>query len=449
MATPHPNDLDFEDIQALQDDQLVLPQVAGGKRKVSAAFLTPPASDISSSSSSSATSTASVRFRNIATASGTFDLPDRIESVAAVEWCGFAPNAAFELYSRYANRPDPQNNPDEVIDYMLADILSADRRNELSPAESMNRMGLSVMTQAAIMDPLHEDVRGTETITSWVLETISINWKTLLHLKSKLKAAAVRSRAKKKPKINVGAVFPPQQQQQAPSPSHTATVQSTLADLSMEHNLPRAHVAVVTAPPAELPNHVVLYKAKAAVEMEEWINEDGRVRIGGLLTYGGGDFNPELPAYYWTREKATADQYHKFATRRCPYSEIWMIQVQLPESFIDSLRTRELWYGHDWKEFVWYCRKKKIPPSKYDEYCNPGGVDLIKGHVCKTKSCFITNVDRNVVQSFLNEGNLLYNPGGQKSTQWAFVQTDSSARFAREIKGKIHIEVTPSASVDK
>ena len=72
--------------------------------------------------------------------------------------------------------------------------------------------------------------------------------------------------------------------------------------------------------------------------MDDFLDEDGNVVISHLQTYSGGDFNWINPGYYWTLERPTAQQYHDFARARCPYSEIWMIQVQVQKSFVDGLK---------------------------------------------------------------------------------------------------------------
>lgn len=69
-----------------------------------------------------------------------------------------------------------------------------------------------------------------------------------------------------------------------------------------------------------------------------------------------------------------------WAARRCPYSEIWVIRIKVPKSFIDGLESRDLWYSPDRKEYVWYCKKKDSPPSKFDSYWKE--TELLKGHIC-------------------------------------------------------------------
>ena len=239
--------LDDEDQEALVADNLVLPKIAGGKRKVSGALLSPPTSGTSSSSSP----TASVSYRPLAGIYGTFDLPIHFHSVASVEWCGFNSGTAQNIFHRYHNRPDKDNNPDSLYDYMDAHIRSADPGNQLSTDAAFGRMGLSQSIRNSIMNPRFEEVRGTETVTYWAQDTVRVNYKTLERLMSNLKVAASRSRAKKQKKKHVGTVFPQPaaagQSSAATAPSHSATVQSTLEGLSQERSLPSAHVATVAS----------------------------------------------------------------------------------------------------------------------------------------------------------------------------------------------------------
>ena len=48
----------------------------------------------------------------------------------------------------------------------------------------------------------------------------------------------------------------------------------------------------------------------------------------------------------------------------------------------------------------------------------------------------------------MREKNVLMTFDGNKGTQWCSVQPDSIERFAREIKGKIHVDITPSENTE-
>ncbi|KAL8828739.1 MAG: hypothetical protein Q9191_002411, partial [Dirinaria sp. TL-2023a] len=190
--------LDEEDHKALVADSIILPKVAGGKRKVSAALLSSPPSSGASSTTSSSASSAFVRYHPATVWGAKFDLPTDINSAAAVEFCGFNASTAQSIYTRWHGRPDKENNPDELIDYMKADCLGAGHYNQMPPAEALARMGLSEHVQRAILDEAHTQVRLTDTTTYWARDTLEVNWETLERLMQNLKAAATRSRASKK-----------------------------------------------------------------------------------------------------------------------------------------------------------------------------------------------------------------------------------------------------------
>jgi hypothetical protein len=146
-------------------------------------------------------------------------------------------------------------------------------------------------------------------------------------------------------------------------------------------------------------------------------------------------------AWYWTPEAETAEEYRAWAARRCPWADTWVIRIQIPKTFIDSLRQQDLWYSRDWKEYFWYCRKKIRPPEKFNSYWQAGGADLIKGHICTGVHSSITRIKKEEVQTRITEDNVLLIRSG-RATQWVFMQDDSIERLGAEIRGKIHIEIT-------
>lgn len=157
------DDLSAEDDEILSRERIVLQKAAGGKRTVNAALLSPPSShnSIRSSSASSVFSSASVRFQSSFSTDGAFVLPEHMISVAAIQFCGFTHDSAIAIYTRFLSRPDIENNPDDLLDYMQAEIQQADFLNVLDPQQAMDRMGLSKDTQLAILNPLYDEIRRT------------------------------------------------------------------------------------------------------------------------------------------------------------------------------------------------------------------------------------------------------------------------------------------------
>ncbi|KAL8715424.1 MAG: hypothetical protein Q9220_000758 [cf. Caloplaca sp. 1 TL-2023] len=439
QSSPHSlNDqLTTEEDELLMEEHIILSKVSGGKRKVSAALLSPPSSQASISSQSSINSTASIRFRSLRASEGVFILPELAYSVAGIEFCGFVPEVASVIYERFATRPDPHNNPDDLIDYMRGHVRTS---SSTETPQSIDAFGLSSATQYTIMDPHFSDVFRTQTLQYWIIDTIEMNWTSLNTLLQRLKDIAICTRAKKKKKPNVQQIFQPSSSQT----SQTATISSKVEGLSLGASFPALHVAVVDKAPPLLDNHYTLYKGMAVAEMQEEpvILEDGTINYTALRTFAGGDFNGRNIAYYWTLEEETAEKYRAYAAIRCASSETWMVRIELPRTFVDALASKSLFYGHDWKEFVWCSRKglASVPP-KYNDYWKPDGADLIKGHICCRAPAIVPKIKMENVQTQITENDVMALEDGRKSTQWAFLDLEVIARVNDEMKGKIHIEV--------
>ena len=161
MTTERQCDLTSKENDALQADQLVLPQVADDKRKISAFFLISRISSLeydSSSSYSVSSYSASIRYRKYTTSqSSTFDLSKHLVSIKIIEFCDFVSEMTRELYTRFVSRSNKVNNSDTLNEYMRAQILMTDIKDERSFAQSLVRMGLTDATKNAIMHPRHSD----------------------------------------------------------------------------------------------------------------------------------------------------------------------------------------------------------------------------------------------------------------------------------------------------
>lgn len=448
MDTP----LSEEETRALVEDRILfLPNVAStaSKRKVSGALLTPPSSQGSISSSS--TSSVSVRFRSFnSSILFTIDLPHNAYSPDGLEFIGFNPQVASQIFHRWANRPDPHINPDDLIDYVFGHtrILSTPAYEQYRPDQAMSRIGLKLDLQNAILDPNYGAIFRTETLQYWVNDTLRVNWLTLSHLLRRLKKHATISVAKKRGKrAKLEGVFGSQQSTLGPSTSQQPDPTAVLNIEPEEHHLPESFIKVDTKP-AVLQDHVVLYKRKAALEMSDlqWIRDDGSLDMGAISSYRGGDFNHRYEAWYFTPEKEYAELYRGWAARRSPMTDTWMIRIQVPNSFLRGLKQKELYYSPDWKQYIWYCKKKIVPPLRFNDFWQRGEADLIKGHICTGLSSQIARIKQEEVQQKIQQQNVLM-IASNKATQWVFMQEESVERMGREIRGKIYIEITSAAAV--
>ena len=449
MCLTNPSQLDndnlsHEEVQALEEDLCIIKSATRqGKRKVSGALLSPPDSDCFSSSSSSSPAV-SIRHSSLrASADITFELPISSISSAALEFIGFNSETAEKIYARWLSRPTPNNNPDDLLNYVYGHILMLHLESfrNYTPREALGVVGLASWLQDAILDTKHSAIFATETLSYWLKDTLKINYHTLDHLLIRLKRYGVRSVARrnkfKRGKIE-GAFHPT-----VATPAEEDDSSRPYATLNVEpgsFGLPRTWVAVQEAEPVPR-DHCILYKGIAALNTDymEWVRHDGSISMKALATYRGGDFNFSDDAWYWTPELETAEQYRSFAERRCCYTDTWIISIHVPKTFLDTLRIRELWYSFDWKEYVWNCRKGMDPPERYHIYFS-NEVDLMKGHICSSHSNQVTRIKKENVQDSLSGAHLMNE--SQKATQWVFMNKETAERLGREIRGKTHIDVT-------
>lgn len=110
------------------------------------------------------------------------EIPLEEESAAVLEYLGFQPQTAKEIFDRYAGRPYPTQCPDSLLDYAHGQIaiLRSDRYREMDIQEAMARVGLTEQIRSAIADPTFSDILWTEDLHFWVRDTLDTNYATLL-----------------------------------------------------------------------------------------------------------------------------------------------------------------------------------------------------------------------------------------------------------------------------
>ncbi|OBT80416.1 hypothetical protein VF21_00868 [Pseudogymnoascus sp. 05NY08] len=456
-SPPSAGDFTFEEIQALECDDVFRARTGPGKRKVSTEALSGFWNALSSSSSLAAPS-ATVRFigrDRRQQRQGSFEMPTAVISSEALEFIGFNQATAKTVYERFMNRPDPSINIDSFLDYATSQVQQirvlettnyTDR--EIMAREAMALVGLTKDFQDRMLDPRFKTVYETENLLFWVLDTLKVGYLALEQLHDRLKDHVKVIEAKVKVK---GAS---EQENSSSRPSQAALLQitATVSQTPGGHSLPDNFISIETEPalPSRL-EYVVLYKATAALEMggNPWIDDDGIVDMN-VMSVPGGDFSYSSMVHNWTPEREVAELYREWAQRRCPYSESWVVRICVPITLIDSIPTAELWYSPDWKKFVWYCRRKRRPPEKFD-YLGPENraIGLIKGHISTKMAQQVAHIRKEDVQSTINDDFVLRNPiTGSMGTQWVFTIPSIIDRLGIEIRGRIHIDVTAATKGD-
>ncbi|PSK45163.1 hypothetical protein B9Z65_2303 [Elsinoe australis] len=430
-----------EEEQSLQTERIIFPTQHANKRKVSAAIFSVSSSS-SSATNASTRSTGSVMYRQVTfQPDSTIDVPKYAESLEGLEFAGFATHHAEAIMTNWINRGD--DNPDSFKMYIRAHLAKQNTITANSEDEKLRQLGIIEPYRQAILDPRFKAVRDTREIYFWAVETVMTNWSSIFALQGKLKQAAKRSQKKhKRQSLTSGTFAGPAS---APTSSNaTAAFSATPSD---ESHLPTAHIELVSEPPSKPPDHTFLYTGMSVCrDSEPLISDDGDLQFEFISTAPGGDFNSQDLALYMSEEKETAEVFRQYAERRCPSSESWIIRIAVPNDFLGSLDTKHIWYGYDWKYYVWLCRKalQLRAPRTYPEYCN---AELLVGHICKkpdTKS-----IPDGEAQTRITDDHVLRIPSGprvgEKATQHVFMSPPVYARLAERVRGRLYIEVVPAS----
>lgn len=419
---PSDGDFPFEETHALEHDDVFGSRTGSGKRIVSTAVLCGFWNAFGSSLSLAAGGV-TVRFSGYdrhQQRQGGFEMPTAAISANALEFIGFDQSTAKSVYERFMNRPDPSINIDSFLDYATSQVqrIWVLKSADYTDREAMARVGLTIDFQDRMLDPDFTAVYETETLLFWVLDTLKVAYTALEQMHERLK-------------------------------HHVKVIKATVAisQPSEGHSLPANFISVETEPALPSPlEYVVLYKATSALEMgvNPWIYDDGTIDMNVMSSFPGGDFNYRSMVHYWTPEREVAELYREWAQRRCPYSQAWIVRICVPISLINSIPTAELWYSPDWKEFVWYCRRKKRPPEKFNCLDSENrDIGLIKGNISTKMAQQVAHIRKEDVRSMINDDFVLHNPiTGSMGTHWVFTIPSIIDRLGIEIRGRIHIDVT-------
>ncbi|RMD44710.1 hypothetical protein DV735_g444, partial [Chaetothyriales sp. CBS 134920] len=392
-----------DEIAALEADSIFLPGEVKGKRRFD-------------------------RVTNLSAVS--FELPVDPVSVEAMEFTGFTTPVATEIYEEYLSLQGRSTRHSCILDCAYDRFMRLGHR-DISPSEAMELVGLNAATQAALLDPHFSKILWKHDMRHWISNTLMHQYTCLEYIQRLLKDHA-----------------------HALGPDSAQENQQAVMDdpLRTVHSLSASQVTVVSDGGSDtLPGHTTLYTTHTIASMSNdgaWMDEDGTLIIRRLLT-AGADFNYPHPGLYLTESRQVAEEYRAWTARRSPWSETMLIRIQVPDSFLSSLTTHELWYSADWKKYVWACKNSRYDHllGKFDHLMS---ADLIRGHS-------FTGIDRSIkqhpweeidVHAHITEDNVMRVPGDteEKAIQWAFL-SNRIWTLPQSIRGKVHVFVSAPAAL--
>jgi len=347
-----------------------------------------------------------------------------IESCAGLEYIGFNTDTATEIWNRWDGRPDGEFNPDSLWDYISAHIARLhyvfghlaplDTPPTKSPAEAMTDLGIRQDVQDGILHPDYTEIFETQPLHFWLTDTLRINYFHILEVLGRSQTVAT-------------------------------DIKGTGAISQESRESYFKYCTVVDTPSPLLDGHTALYNGKAAPEIKATltplVDKNGNIDLYCLRSSDPGDFSPRREAQYWRLEKETAENFLEYARRRNPRAEMLLIRMQVPDNFLEPFKTEDLYWGADWREYVWRCRHGERL-AKFRHLWNDA--DLIKGHILRLAYKRVDEIkEGNIQTDILYEHVMAIPHTGRKSTQWAFMKEDIVDRLAEAIEGKMHITVKP------
>ncbi|TGO17303.1 hypothetical protein BTUL_0019g00940 [Botrytis tulipae] len=265
----------------------------------------------------------------ISSSSGSEDtqiVPDLLVSPETLIYLGWGSQKAGEIWSRWreikeAETEDGQDFIEmEFLGFVLDRYVPEDNISDGREAciEQMELWGLAGELINCIMASAFEDVRMTETIQYWVRDTMSIRY---LGLEGLQKNSARRDERRRNGTEDGGSEI---------------------------------RAAVARAPSSTVPGYTILYKAISSTRVSYL--SDGTIDIESLASLPPTDFRGRIFApIYFTPSLGVAKVYRGYLRNRTSTPAL-MIQMIVPNSFIEALPPYVCPFRDLWKQVVYTCR---------------------------------------------------------------------------------------------
>jgi hypothetical protein len=166
------SDFNEEERRYLEQEYLIQPVASPGKLKVNLSFLDPSLNSIFGPNSSTIP-LVPVCFTNHSSGH-TLEIPASPVSTEAVEYLGFTPQCASEIFSSWTKRPDPFYNPYSLADYACGHVYIVELRQNasLDYRQAMTKAGIGMELQNTLLKPEFSGIFHTRTLHFWLNDTI-------------------------------------------------------------------------------------------------------------------------------------------------------------------------------------------------------------------------------------------------------------------------------------
>ncbi|KAJ4328177.1 hypothetical protein N0V84_001379 [Fusarium piperis] len=317
-------------------------------------------------------------------------IPDQLISHASIEYVGFSKAKADEIWNSWNNWPSfgprRETDPDDgglqvtFLDFISGHIASSFDTSEDDDGQwtnCMNRNGLAIELQHAILDPHFKYLRLSKSCAEWSRDTVHMRYAGLQEIQRAsrdramaLQRAGYRLAAHSDNGSSASVLEPPSASTSSrPGQRSISGMQRDMAPgISAESSNSASAIAARNAP-----GHVVLFKAIDQGRISGLLDDHGRLKqIETLRSPAPTDFSGTRSHFYFTPDFKVAQYYAAYAKRRANVESVVMVCITIPNHVIEGMEEGEIqrlyWPSPEWKQFVWYNRTAKALPRSLREY---------------------------------------------------------------------------------
>ncbi|KAL5455315.1 hypothetical protein PMIN06_004548 [Paraphaeosphaeria minitans] len=363
----------------------------------------------------------------------TVEVPDTLNSVESLEFCGLNNNVAVVVYDRWRRDHESVLKPEQLgYGYPIISFAKdyvrdmASTRNAMQEGDdwdaALKHQGLKDATRRRIMDTRFEHLRKSQSAAFWALDTLDLSWEFLDGLDRRLQ--------KSKDASELRSISP----DASAKPSRAVKPGSSSLNTGLHSGSSSLKTAVEEETPKQVEGRTLVYKGGAYTRLISIFNADGSLNLTKIVSTPPCDFHPIRLDLYFTKQWDVAVEYAGFAHTRVPSQEPTVLTAAIPSEYTSS--SVEV-FGHDWRKLVWLSRNRSAflqnggaLPGELSAYTE---ADVLIGLTCRTGG---EQIER---MTSAEELTVLKTQKGDKVTQVALNGARMIPRFLEECRGYVWV----------
>ncbi|KAJ8107093.1 hypothetical protein OPT61_g9104 [Boeremia exigua] len=309
-------------------------------------------------------------------------IPTRLDSIFAYQFLGFTEETARQLRNAIG------------IDDIHDDWNDA-----------MKRAGIKDDVRRPMLKPEHSAILYTQPLSTWLLEIIDTFYEALDDLEDNVLLSLGEPTAQ----LRGGADDEEEEEYTVPQ-------------------TPGGHLAV--------------FKSVDGRRTNRYIKEDGALNLEPLESIGPTDF-ARCGGLYFTHQIWVAKAYSRLINDACNVADRRTMELHVPLSHFEEIKTWELKFGNEWKRLVWYCRRQQLLPEEVRKQKSQHG--CIQGPIAHSHNATIVKLRsweymawKHVVTKELDEDGKTET---RVAVQRAWIEDEAIAALEEAVVGKAYVRL--------